>query len=445
MALMNSMLAQPIPVDDDEELGSHSPTELADEEAENDDDAHMLAGAVHPAPPEGTRKRGRGAARSAKEEPEEAADDGDMESPSKRALHANGSSSGDSPLTGKAMQAMLDAHLCRLQASLEDTFGNRLKNVEKHVSNLKGEQQSVKGRVKAVEKQNVDLKTMADVHARRIEEVTADLQQLRTEIKDGKVDGQPIPAKSTGNGVSLDPWAQYIHQHKETIAQGNVAVQGAKPASADDSLTEEERRTLVVGGWPQDTRRSVIEEESKTLLADSSICQLVDQAQVTVWGPRRSVGMLKFVPRAGEGEKELRNRMWGVVKAIRELKQIFPSAEATGDPKPAWGAFVKTREGRKRSQLVSQVRRVTMQLAMDTKTDQGQPFKPASVTPESYDCDWNNGTVWHGAYKLASSTHRRPAGGDFLVLPGGWVDVNALTAVTGATTAAVRAALELEL
>ena len=136
--------------------------------------------------------------------------------------------------------------------------------------------------------------------------------------------------------------------------------------------------------------------------------------------------------------------MWKVVKGIRELNHTFPSAKDDGLGKTAWAAFLKTKEGRKRSQLVSQVRRVAMQLAADAKDETGQPKNPQSVNIETYDCDWGSGTIWNGPYKLASSSHRKPAG-EYVTMPGGWVDIGAMCAITRTDGGAVRAALEREL
>ena len=77
-----------------------------------------------------------------------------------------------------------------------------------------------------------------------------------------------------------------------------------------DTLTEDERRTLVVGGWLQDTRRSTIEEEAGVIFQTAEFKDILDADKLTIYGPRRSVGMLKFVQRDGESENDMRNRMW---------------------------------------------------------------------------------------------------------------------------------------
>ncbi|CAE7945531.1 SSB, partial [Symbiodinium necroappetens] len=91
----------------------------------------------------------------------------------------------------------------------------------------------------------------------------------------------------------------------------------------------------------------------------------------SVYGPRRSVGSLKFDIRPNEDFKAVRERMWGVVKGLRDMSIVVPSVKDSPNPRPAWAAFMKTKEARKRSALVSQIRRVTTQLAADCTTEQG--------------------------------------------------------------------------
>ena len=74
--------------------------------------------------------------------------------------------------------------------------------------------------------------------------------------------------------------------------------------NTDDILSEEDKRTLILGGWLQDTRKITIEEEAAVLLQHEEIRPHLDVEKVAVYGPRRSVGMLKFVQR--ENEKNLR-------------------------------------------------------------------------------------------------------------------------------------------
>ncbi|CAE7312415.1 pol [Symbiodinium sp. KB8] len=197
-----------------------------------------------------------------------------------------------------------------------------------------------------------------------------------------------LEAKTNKLGDDFSEAANEISGMKEDVSnlKGRPYHGRNLTISEDDGMTDEEKRTLILGGWPQDTKKAIIEAESKTFLEHPSMQGLVDVAQATVYGPRRSVGSLKFEYRDNEDYKAVRERMWNVVKAVRTRAEVFPSAKNQQNPRPAWAAFVKTPEARKRTGLVSQVRRVTIQLAIDCTDENGQPKHPESIVQDLFDC-----------------------------------------------------------
>ena len=130
-------------------------------------------------------------------------------------------------------------------------------------------------------------------------------------------------------------------------------------------LTEEEKRTLVLGGWLQDTKRGVIEEEAAFILQLEEAKPLLDTDKIMVYGPRCSVGMLKFTVREGETAQQMKDRMWEFVKCVSKLKHQLPSTRSGSEARTMWASFVKTKTARARSAHISMVRRVTMSLACD--------------------------------------------------------------------------------
>ncbi|CAE7806396.1 unnamed protein product [Symbiodinium microadriaticum] len=157
------------------------------------------------------------------------------------------------------------------------------------------------------------------------------------------------------------------------------------------------------------------------------IKELLDAEKLNVYGPRRSVSMLKFCLRTGESEHDLRERMWKVVRAIAGAKYILPSTRVGDDSKMMWSSFVKTRNARLRSSHVSMVRRVTIALAKDSFDRQaGGMGQGLNLQTTAYDCDWNNGTIWCGTRKLASSSHRAPREEEVVTMTGGWVSLSAV-------------------
>ncbi|CAE7830935.1 pol [Symbiodinium sp. CCMP2592] len=420
---MNDAACVPIDVDGEDadlEGGDHSPTEIAEEEDEDKDvdnnvniphgrgddpgqrggdemqvDIHLGAlGELNEGDQLGdgsgggeNRKRGRS---QVKQETEREGEEGEEESPSKR-------------------------------ASILDSAPN-----EKEIK-------ETKGRTTAAEKHLHDLKAKVELHDDRITEVTASLARLQSDLN-SRSSGTNATSTGVNSGPQFDPWANW-RQNQPKLQKQNGHLPRAQMGDFEENgqLTEEEKRTLIVGGWAQDTKKSTIEAE-------------VDEPVLAVFGPRRSVGNLKFDYRQNESFQSLRDRMWKTMKAIREMAIQFPSTKDIVGSKPAWASFVKTKEARRRTMLVSQVRRVCMQLAMDSTSDQGGPCRPNAINAESYDTDWGNGTVWHESHKIASATHRQPNPNTSVILmPGGWVDLKAVIDVTGCTETEARGAFEREL
>ena len=155
--------------------------------------------------------------------------------------------------------------------------------------------------------------------------------------------------------------------------------------------------------------------------------------------------MLRFVLREGEAFNDMRNRMWQTVKAIASMKHALESTKEFGDPRTLWASFVKTKVARAKSSLVSMVRRVTIALALDAKDEQGGIACLSHTQPTSYDCDWNLGTIWCGALKLASATQKQPKEGEFILVSGGWVSLTAVSTTAGCSVEEAKIAFEREL
>ena len=176
------------------------------------------------------------------------------------------------------------------------------------------------------------------------------------------------------------------------------------------------------------------------------IKELLDAEKLNVYGPRRSVSMLKFCLRTGESEHDLRERMWKVVRAIAGAKYILPSTRVGDDSKMMWSSFVKTRNARLRSSHVSMVRRVTIALAKDSFDRQaGGMGQGLNLQTTAYDCDWNNGTIWCGTRKLASSSHRAPREEEVVTMTGGWVSLSAVALTALCSVEEAKLAFEREL
>ncbi|CAE7836114.1 unnamed protein product [Symbiodinium sp. CCMP2592] len=373
--------------------------------------------------------------------------DEDEDSPSKRPQIGE-----EKPLTARELRELLFGHVHEMKSAWH-SFQGRLENVEREQGKTTFEVCNLQARTRVLEKDLGQQRQTSTAHATALESLTADVKNLRVKLDDLSARGSPAVAGSGPPGDAApagDPWAEYLRHHPSgrPAPAGNDGKDGgarASGSSADDrgdALSEDDKRTLVVGGWLQDTKRSIIEEESAAILNLPEVKNLVDSEKLLIFGPRRSVGMLRFSVRDGEDFQGMKTRMWELVRALGRIKHILPSTKASGEEKTMWASFVKTKNARLRSSHVSLTRRVVISLTKDG----GHPNGPNTLIG-AYDCDWNMGTIWNGCEKLASSTHRKPAKteDEFVVMSGGWINVSAVARVAGCSTDDARGAFEREL
>ncbi|CAE7847912.1 unnamed protein product, partial [Symbiodinium necroappetens] len=357
--------------------------------------------------------------------PEHDDEDEDLDSPSKRASVGD-----EKPLTASELRVLLSGHVAEMKTAWGE-FHGRLGAVESEQARVKSTVGDLQARTVVVEKDAAQQRQIA-------QDAANSLENLATEVKNMKVRIDRVENSGRNNGTKPaeagqpDPWADFLQKRAALPANDgvNLPANSKSATSKDDQLSEEEKRTLVVGGWLQDTRRGVIEEESAVILALPEIKDLIDGDKLAVYGPRRSVGMLKFSRRGDETEGDMRNRMWEVIKALSKIKYILPSTRQAGEDRPMWASFVKTRTARLKSSHVSLIRRVVIALAKDAGAN-GAAGVNAIVNDQqsAFDCDWNLGTIWSGPLKLGSASHRPPRGEECITLSGGWVSITAVAQI----------------
>ena len=354
-----------------------SPTELAE-----DDESEMEGRPGRTSSSVKLEKKKRGADRvdaSAVQVPE-SSDDENIDSPSKRPSRAEGD---DIPMTGRELRALLFGHMAEMKESWQ-TFQARLGDVEHAQKHTNTVVQALKNRTKILEKDNLTNQQMIQQTGKNLDELTEEVKNMKVQMDEFQrkaasvqTSGPVAPAIAPLQPGARpppppsDPWAAYLaRRHAPPADQPDKEVQ---PGGEKDTLSEDEKRTLVIGGWLRDTKRSVIEEEISPLLNMGDMKALVDSDKLQIYGPRRSVGMLKFVLRQGESPADLRNRMWETVKLCARLKMELPSTRTSDDVKTVCASFVKTKAARAKSAPVSMVRRVAIDIAMNTKSENGAP------------------------------------------------------------------------
>ena len=372
-------------------------------------------------------------------------DDSDLESPTKRP-----SCSEERPLTAKELRELLMGHVSEMKSAWS-SFHGRLEKVEhdqRRSGELHGELQS---RTVVVEKELAQQRLATNENKVSLESLTNEVKQMKVRLEEvGSAAAASSSCQAAGQAAPQnpsDPWAEFLRRKGAAKAPDGVKATALPPeVDRGDVLTEDEKRTLVFGGWLQDTRKATIDEESGVILALPEIKEHVDAEKLTIYGPRRSVGMLKFTLRAEESEQSLKERMWKVVRVIAGLKHVLPSTRDGNDSRTMWASFVKTRNARLRSSHVSMVRRVTIALAKDAFSEQaGGVCQGLNLQVTAYDVDWNMGTIWCGTRKLASASHRAPRDEEVVTMTGGWVSLTAVAQTALCSIEEAKLAFEREL
>ncbi|CAE7028558.1 unnamed protein product [Symbiodinium sp. CCMP2592] len=384
-------------------------------------------------------------------------DDEDIGSPAKRPHEDSGA------INAAEIRELLFGHVKEMKQAWR-SFQGRLDKVETVQTQQQHEMVNLRTRTHKLEKDTESMRQMNDQTNRNVDHLTEEVKNMKVQWEEIKLSAWPAAnavmprdAKDPKNSaMTSDPWSEYLRgkgrnlgRHGDTedhrAAAASSADGGGQRDKNPDALTEDEKRTLVVGGWLRDTRRAVIEEESAALFATENIKNLLDSTKLMIYGPRRSVGMLKFQQREGESYEQMKHRMWETVKLVAAAKYSLPSTKEGGDVRTLWASFVKTKSARSKSALVSMVRRVTIALALDARDEQGSCVHVLNTQTTAYDCDWGLGTIWCGVHKLASATHKAPKEGEHVLVSGGWVSTTAIAQTAGCSVDEAKQALEREL
>ena len=315
-------------------------------------------------------------------------------------------------------------------------MAGRIAACEDSIEKDKQEKNNIYARISGNERKAAD--TTA-----RVAKIEKELEEIKKGGGLSSAAGSPVPAPPG------DPWASY--RAKNGPAPGMpgppaaaVRDQQTPEGNTRDELSQEDRRTLVFGGWLQDTKRQVILDEAAAFLRRPDISDIVDAQDLTVWGPRRSFGVLRYKLRDGEEMSGLRDRMRKTIQLLRATPHRLASTNAAGDGKPMWCQFVKTREARRRSSHGSLTRRVCLDVARDCALNK-EAHNVTATVETNYDVDWNSGTVWLGEWKLGSCIHRQPKNDGVRLLSSGWIDVDNTSRAMGVSFDVVLRAFEKEL
>ena len=344
---------------------------------------------------------------------------------------------GGRPVTSDEIQRLLEMHLGPIAATWKEMTG-RVSALEQSSGQLKKDRENLHGRLDRVEKREATVE-------KKVEELAKEVEGLKAR---GGAHGAP----GANDNQKLDPWAEYRSKHGPPPgmpahsggADRGLPRQVDPGQGAQDELSDEDKRTLIVGGWAQDSKKQTILDESMGFLARDDVKDKIDQKELIVWGPRSSFGVLKFQLRDGESHKEVRDRMWGVIQSARSTPYRLDSTTALGATKNLWCSFTKTREARRRSAHGSMIRRVCLSMVGDAAAS-NEAHNPGALAEGVYEIDWGSGTVWMGEFKLGSAAHRQPKNDSTKLMTSGWIDFSAVARATGVAYDIALAAFEREL
>ena len=201
---------------------------------------------------------------------------------------------------------------------------------------------------------------------------------------------------------------------------------GSRPA--ETTLDAKRRYTLVIGGWNQDTQKRVILGEIDEALQRLQLTKLTDTPPFTT-GARRSVALLYFGQRTGEGDSERRSRMHEVLQGLIQAKAI------TSHGKKMWVSFSKSKQERDVSNHCGWLKRSLASFGQEVV--------------DRLDLEYSSGTSWYGDHQVASAT-RPPPGGvaesdmlwDDSKMCRPWVHLPLLAKATGISQVDLKSALE---
>ena len=145
-------------------------------------------------------------------------------------------------------------------------------------------------------------------------------------------------------------------EFKERLSSLEVTKASGRSAASDQ--TGSDRKTLIFGGWPKNSRRGVILDDLGKAIAALKLDSQFDDSPFCT-GARRSIGMANFWPRSGEGPDRLKKRMFRVISLFNEKSPMNSAG------KKIWVSFSKSPQERLRGSHSAWARRILQELGID--------------------------------------------------------------------------------
>ncbi|CAE7583299.1 pol [Symbiodinium sp. CCMP2456] len=247
----------------------------------------------------------------------------------------------------------------------------------------------------------------------QLDKAIGDLE-CRTLTKVAEVQEQiaHLESRHSASDSRIEALERGLREVTDKIAQG-----AGGHAAGRDPGDEKRRNTLVIGGWPKDSRRGVILADLQEALRGLRL-EAQHDAEPFCTGPRRSIALLPMPKRQGETEQGHRDRMFSFVQAFGGTQVLTKTGAKL------WCNFSKSPEQRIIASHSGLIKKVVGSLVANSEG--------------LLDFEYKTGTTWCDEGMISSACLPVPPGTDMRgisvddnTVRKHWINIPRLARVTG--------------
>ena len=179
--------------------------------------------------------------------------------------------------------------------------------------------------------------------------------------------------------VKIEDAIKMLEARMGKVEEGSTQASSEQPSGTTDARR---RLTLVIGGWPRDTKKAVILSDIHKAINALKLQNDLDEEPFCT-GPRRSSALVPFKQRPGEDLSATRDRMHRFLNAFGKAKPPI-----AGQSKGMWCGHSKTKQERDISGHCSLTRAIV--------------YKINGARVPDLECDYILGKTWLGSSVLSA-------------------------------------------
>ena len=242
-------------------------------------------------------------------------------------------------------------------------------------------------------------KNLEQTTKRQVDEIRQEVTQVRKELGD-----------QGGQFKDIQAHVQKL-EHRLLLVENR----SLSSAAASTASTEPDRAlSVMVGGWPSDTRRDDLLGYGKSALQRLDALKYLD-AELFTTGLRRGYLLSNLKIRTEENQESARQRMMEFVKTVNEAQYKAEGMQPSGK---LWASKSRGKAEREKGAHAGKIRKIFHQAA-------------PQLVP-SLECEYSSGTVFYQALTVGSAAMMRPDRGKIAAGrgPGFWVDLAGIAKAT---------------